>query len=79
MVKGAALFLQQGSSHQGQKAHPNHKHAGENRQTRHMKGPRLVSLSVLAHPGKAPPTLTPAGVCGPDVEDEGSRRTDSIL
>lgn len=29
MVKGAALFLQQGSSHQGQKAHPNHKHAGE--------------------------------------------------
>lgn len=39
MVKGAALFLQQGSSHQGQKAHPNHKHAGENRQTRHVKGP----------------------------------------
>lgn len=30
MVKGAALFLQQGSSHQGQKAHPHHKHAGEN-------------------------------------------------
>uniref|UniRef100_A0A674MQY5 Protein phosphatase Slingshot homolog 1 n=1 Tax=Takifugu rubripes TaxID=31033 RepID=A0A674MQY5_TAKRU len=29
MVKGAALFLQQGSSHQGQKAHPNHKHAGD--------------------------------------------------
>ncbi|TMS03900.1 Protein phosphatase Slingshot-like protein 1 [Larimichthys crocea] len=29
MVKGAALFLQQGSSHQGQKAHPHHKHAGE--------------------------------------------------
>lgn len=39
MVKGAALFLQQGSSHQGQKAHPNHKHAGENRQTRHVTGP----------------------------------------
>ncbi|XP_068422706.1 protein phosphatase Slingshot homolog 1 [Clinocottus analis] len=29
MVKGAALFLQQGSSHQGQKAHPPHKHAGD--------------------------------------------------
>uniref|UniRef100_H3DEL3 Protein phosphatase Slingshot homolog 1 n=1 Tax=Tetraodon nigroviridis TaxID=99883 RepID=H3DEL3_TETNG len=29
MVKGAALFLQQGSSHPGQKAHPNHKHAGD--------------------------------------------------
>ncbi|KAK5604523.1 hypothetical protein CRENBAI_015859 [Crenichthys baileyi] len=29
MVKGAALFLQQGSSQQGQKAHPPHKHAGE--------------------------------------------------
>uniref|UniRef100_A0A3B4ZZJ1 Protein phosphatase Slingshot homolog 1 n=1 Tax=Stegastes partitus TaxID=144197 RepID=A0A3B4ZZJ1_9TELE len=27
MVKGAALFLQQGSSQQGQKAHPHHKHA----------------------------------------------------
>lgn len=37
MVKGAALFLQQGSSHQGQKAHPNHKHAGENHHTRHVK------------------------------------------
>ncbi|CDQ66362.1 unnamed protein product [Oncorhynchus mykiss] len=29
MVKGAALFLQQGSSPQGQKAHPHHKHAGD--------------------------------------------------
>ncbi|XP_029018060.1 protein phosphatase Slingshot homolog 1 isoform X2 [Betta splendens] len=29
MVKGAALFLQQGNSHQGQKAHPHHKHAGD--------------------------------------------------
>ncbi|XP_018524385.1 protein phosphatase Slingshot homolog 1 isoform X1 [Lates calcarifer] len=29
MVKGAALFLQQGSSQQGQKAHPHHKHAGD--------------------------------------------------
>nr|XP_023689097.1 protein phosphatase Slingshot homolog 1 isoform X1 [Paramormyrops kingsleyae] len=29
MVKGAALFLQQGSSTQGQKAHPHHKHAGD--------------------------------------------------
>ncbi|XP_047238242.1 protein phosphatase Slingshot homolog 1 isoform X2 [Girardinichthys multiradiatus] len=29
MVKGAALFLQQGSCQQGQKAHPPHKHAGE--------------------------------------------------
>nr|XP_043881519.1 protein phosphatase Slingshot homolog 1 isoform X2 [Solea senegalensis] len=29
MVKGAALFLQQGSGHQGQKAHPHHKHAGD--------------------------------------------------
>ncbi|XP_068560369.1 protein phosphatase Slingshot homolog 1 isoform X1 [Cebidichthys violaceus] len=29
MVKGAALFLQQGSSHQGQKAHPHTKHAGD--------------------------------------------------
>uniref|UniRef100_A0A8C9VLX8 Protein phosphatase Slingshot homolog 1 n=1 Tax=Scleropages formosus TaxID=113540 RepID=A0A8C9VLX8_SCLFO len=29
MVKGAALFLQQGSSPQSQKAHPHHKHAGE--------------------------------------------------
>ncbi|XP_068994575.1 protein phosphatase Slingshot homolog 1 isoform X1 [Embiotoca jacksoni] len=29
MVKGAALFLQQGSSNQGQKAHPHHKHAGD--------------------------------------------------
>uniref|UniRef100_A0A3B5MPB2 Protein phosphatase Slingshot homolog 1 n=1 Tax=Xiphophorus couchianus TaxID=32473 RepID=A0A3B5MPB2_9TELE len=29
MVKGAALFLQQGSSQQGQKAQPPHKHAGE--------------------------------------------------
>uniref|UniRef100_A0A3P9IU71 Protein phosphatase Slingshot homolog 1 n=1 Tax=Oryzias latipes TaxID=8090 RepID=A0A3P9IU71_ORYLA len=29
MVKGAALFLQQGSSPQGQKAHPPHKHAGD--------------------------------------------------
>ncbi|XP_022614289.1 protein phosphatase Slingshot homolog 1 isoform X2 [Seriola dumerili] len=29
MVKGAALFLQQGSSHQGQKVHPHHKHAGD--------------------------------------------------
>ncbi|XP_028270893.1 protein phosphatase Slingshot homolog 1 isoform X2 [Parambassis ranga] len=29
MVKGAALFLQQGSSHPGQKAHPHHKHAGD--------------------------------------------------
>lgn len=33
MVKGAALFLQQGSSPQGQKAHPPHKHAGENHMT----------------------------------------------
>ncbi|KAM8885236.1 protein phosphatase Slingshot homolog 1 isoform 2-T2 [Spinachia spinachia] len=29
MVKGAALFLQQGSSQQGHKAHPHHKHAGD--------------------------------------------------
>nr|XP_040052622.1 protein phosphatase Slingshot homolog 1 isoform X2 [Gasterosteus aculeatus aculeatus] len=29
MVKGAALFLQQGSSQEGQKAHPHHKHAGD--------------------------------------------------
>uniref|UniRef100_A0A1A7WJA2 Protein phosphatase Slingshot homolog 1 n=1 Tax=Iconisemion striatum TaxID=60296 RepID=A0A1A7WJA2_9TELE len=29
MVKGAALFLQQGSSQQGPKAHPPHKHAGD--------------------------------------------------
>ncbi|KAI1900991.1 hypothetical protein AGOR_G00055540 [Albula goreensis] len=29
MVKGAALFLQQGSSSQSQKAHPHHKHAGD--------------------------------------------------
>ncbi|XP_010894677.2 protein phosphatase Slingshot homolog 1 isoform X2 [Esox lucius] len=29
MVKGAALFLQQGNSPQGQKAHPHHKHAGD--------------------------------------------------
>ncbi|RVE68298.1 hypothetical protein OJAV_G00089550 [Oryzias javanicus] len=29
MVKGAALFLQQGSSPQGQKAQPPHKHAGD--------------------------------------------------
>ncbi|XP_062873561.1 protein phosphatase Slingshot homolog 1 [Trichomycterus rosablanca] len=29
MVKGAALFLQQGSSTQGQKTHPHHKHAGD--------------------------------------------------
>uniref|UniRef100_A0A3P8VAN1 Protein phosphatase Slingshot homolog 1 n=2 Tax=Cynoglossus semilaevis TaxID=244447 RepID=A0A3P8VAN1_CYNSE len=29
MVKGAALFLQQGSSQQGQKTHPHHKHAGD--------------------------------------------------
>ncbi|XP_037337204.1 protein phosphatase Slingshot homolog 1 isoform X1 [Pungitius pungitius] len=29
MVKGAALFLQQGSSQQDQKAHPHHKHAGD--------------------------------------------------
>ncbi|XP_030647615.1 protein phosphatase Slingshot homolog 1 [Chanos chanos] len=29
MVKGAALFLQQGSSSQGQKPHPHHKHAGD--------------------------------------------------
>ncbi|XP_015240544.1 PREDICTED: protein phosphatase Slingshot homolog 1 isoform X2 [Cyprinodon variegatus] len=29
MVKGAALFLQQGSSQQSQKAHPPHKHAGD--------------------------------------------------
>ncbi|KAM3611713.1 uncharacterized protein V6R79_023087 [Siganus canaliculatus] len=29
MVKGAALFLQQGSSQQGQKSHPHHKHAGD--------------------------------------------------
>ncbi|XP_049619530.1 protein phosphatase Slingshot homolog 1 isoform X1 [Syngnathus scovelli] len=29
MVKGAALFLQQGSSQQGQKVHPHHKHAGD--------------------------------------------------
>ncbi|KAK1892026.1 Protein phosphatase Slingshot like 1 [Dissostichus eleginoides] len=29
MVKGAALFLQQGSSNEGQKAHPHHKHAGD--------------------------------------------------
>ncbi|KAJ8263659.1 hypothetical protein COCON_G00161160 [Conger conger] len=29
MVKGAALFLQQGSSPQCQKAHPHHKHAGD--------------------------------------------------
>uniref|UniRef100_A0A4W5NCL4 Protein phosphatase Slingshot homolog 1 n=1 Tax=Hucho hucho TaxID=62062 RepID=A0A4W5NCL4_9TELE len=29
MVKGAALFLQQGSSPQDQKAHPHHKHAGD--------------------------------------------------
>ncbi|XP_056135423.1 protein phosphatase Slingshot homolog 1 [Lampris incognitus] len=29
MVKGAALFLQQGSSPQGQKVHPHHKHAGD--------------------------------------------------
>ncbi|KAG7480861.1 hypothetical protein MATL_G00060750 [Megalops atlanticus] len=29
MVKGAALFLQQGSSPQCQKSHPHHKHAGD--------------------------------------------------
>ncbi|KAL0979336.1 hypothetical protein UPYG_G00183790 [Umbra pygmaea] len=29
MVKGAALFLQQGSSPLGQRAHPHHKHAGD--------------------------------------------------
>ncbi|XP_034026165.1 protein phosphatase Slingshot homolog 1 isoform X2 [Thalassophryne amazonica] len=29
MVKGAALFLQQGSGQQGYKAHPHHKHAGD--------------------------------------------------
>ncbi|KAM9823114.1 protein phosphatase Slingshot homolog 1 isoform X4 [Syngnathus typhle] len=29
MVKGAALFLQQGSSQQGQRVHPHHKHAGD--------------------------------------------------
>ncbi|KAK1156444.1 hypothetical protein AOXY_G25420 [Acipenser oxyrinchus oxyrinchus] len=29
MVKGAALFLQQGSSPQSQKVHPHHKHAGD--------------------------------------------------
>ncbi|XP_053725878.1 protein phosphatase Slingshot homolog 1 [Synchiropus splendidus] len=29
MVKGAALFLQQGSSQQSQKVHPHHKHAGD--------------------------------------------------
>uniref|UniRef100_A0A673GF89 Uncharacterized protein n=1 Tax=Sinocyclocheilus rhinocerous TaxID=307959 RepID=A0A673GF89_9TELE len=29
MVKGAALFLQQGSCPQGQRGHPHHKHAGE--------------------------------------------------
>lgn len=29
MVKGAALFLQQGSSHPSQKSHPYHKHAGD--------------------------------------------------
>ncbi|XP_062307787.1 protein phosphatase Slingshot homolog 1 isoform X1 [Osmerus eperlanus] len=29
MVKGAALFLQQGSGPQGQRAHPYHKHAGD--------------------------------------------------
>ncbi|XP_051923723.1 protein phosphatase Slingshot homolog 1 isoform X1 [Hippocampus zosterae] len=29
MVKGAALFLQQGSSQQGQKVQPHHKHAGD--------------------------------------------------
>ncbi|KAJ8005665.1 hypothetical protein DPEC_G00120290 [Dallia pectoralis] len=29
MVKGAALFLQQGNSPQGQKAHPHHKNAGD--------------------------------------------------
>uniref|UniRef100_A0A8C9WV22 Protein phosphatase Slingshot homolog 1 n=1 Tax=Sander lucioperca TaxID=283035 RepID=A0A8C9WV22_SANLU len=29
MVKGAALFLQQGSSQQSHKAHPHHKHAGD--------------------------------------------------
>lgn len=39
MVKGAALFLQQGSSHQGQKAHPHHKHAGENHKAQHSKSP----------------------------------------
>lgn len=39
MVKGAALFLQQGSSHQGQKAHPHHKHAGGNHKTQHSESP----------------------------------------
>lgn len=39
MVKGAALFLQQGSSHQGQKAHPHHKHAGENYKAQHSESP----------------------------------------
>uniref|UniRef100_A0AAV2MSQ1 Slingshot N-terminal domain-containing protein n=1 Tax=Knipowitschia caucasica TaxID=637954 RepID=A0AAV2MSQ1_KNICA len=29
MVKGAALFLQQGSSHPNQKTHPQYKHAGD--------------------------------------------------
>lgn len=29
MVKGAALFLQQGNSHPSQKCHPHHKHAGD--------------------------------------------------
>ncbi|XP_055080161.1 protein phosphatase Slingshot homolog 1 isoform X2 [Periophthalmus magnuspinnatus] len=29
MVKGAALFLQQGSSHPNQKSHPQYKHAGD--------------------------------------------------
>lgn len=46
MVKGAALFLQQGSSQQGQKAHPPHKHAGENHKARHpTKAHRVIHLS----------------------------------
>lgn len=50
MVKGAALFLQQGSSHQGQKAHPHHKHAGETHKTLtklNSSSPDYLRLSKL--------------------------------
>ncbi len=43
MVKGAALFLQQGSSQQGQKAHPHHKHAGKNHKAQHSKSNLLIT------------------------------------
>lgn len=46
MVKGAALFLQQGSCPQGQRGHPHHKHAGQSMHA--LEWDREVSIKSIS-------------------------------